>query len=372
MIRPDRPVDHAVTQPLRTSDFDYHLPPDRIAQTPAEPRDSSRLLVLDRASGRRSHRRFRDLPDLLRPGDLLVANDSRVRPARLLGRKASGGRVELLLLKPVDATTWETLARGHRLAPGARLVFGDGQVNAQIVGVTGAGGRLVRFDAPVEPLLPDLGHVPLPPYIHEHLDDPERYQTVYSRVVGSAAAPTAGLHFTGALIERLDTLGIGMAFVTLHVGLDTFRPVEVEDARSHVMHSEWAELSADTAAAIAAVRAAGGRVVAVGTTAVRVLESAALASAGIDPGHSQDFAALPRPAAPPPLAPYSGWTRLFITPGYQVRAVDALITNFHLPRSTLLMLVSAFAGREAMLAAYDEAVAEGYRFFSFGDAMLIV
>ncbi|MFN8497286.1 MAG: tRNA preQ1(34) S-adenosylmethionine ribosyltransferase-isomerase QueA [Anaerolineae bacterium] len=372
MIESDPLVDDALTQPLPTSDFDYHLPPDRIAQTPVEPRDASRLLVLDRATGRRAHRHVRDLPDILRPGDLLVANDSRVRPARLLGRKASGGKVELLLLKPLDAHTWETLARGHRLTPGARLVFGDGAVGAEIVATTDAGGRLVRFDAPVEPLLPDLGHVPLPPYIHAPLDDPERYQTVYSRVVGSAAAPTAGLHFTPALIERLDTLGIGMAFVTLHVGLDTFRPVEVEDARRHVMHSEWAELSAETAAAIRQARAAGGRVVAVGTTAVRVLESAALASAGVDPGQPQDFAALTSPSSPPLLAPYSGWTRLFITPGYTYRAVDALMTNFHLPRSTLLMLVSAFAGREAMLAAYAEAVADGYRFFSFGDAMLIV
>ncbi|MCW5849447.1 MAG: tRNA preQ1(34) S-adenosylmethionine ribosyltransferase-isomerase QueA [Anaerolineae bacterium] len=363
-----------MTHPLRTQDYDYHLPADRIAQTPVEPRDSSRLLVLDRASGRRSHHHFYDLPAFLRPGDLLVANDSRVRPARLLGRKLPGGaRVELLLLKPVDSVTWETLARGRRLVPGVRLALGNGQVSAEIVGETEAGGRLVRFDAPIEPLLPQIGVTPLPPYIHAPLADPERYQTVYSRVVGSAAAPTAGLHFTPDLIQRLAEMGIGFAFVTLHVGLDTFRPVEVEDARQHVMHSEWAELNAATAEAIAAARAAGGRIVAVGTTAVRVLESAAVASEGIDPGQWVVGGGCPPPSSlPPPPSPYSGWTRLFITPGYRFRAVDALITNFHLPRSTLLMLVSAFASRETMLAAYGEAVAEGYRFFSFGDAMLIL
>lgn len=342
-----------MTHPLRTSDFDYHLPPDRIAQTPVEPRDAARLLVLDRVSGSLSHHHFRDLPLFLRPGDLLVANDSRVRPARLLGHKLpSGGRVELLLLKPVDALTWETLARGRRLTPGARLSLGDGQARAEIVGETEAGGRIVRFDDPIEPLLPQIGIMPLPPYIHTTLTDTERYQTVYSRVVGSAAAPTAGLHFTPELIQRLADMGVGFAFVTLHVGLDTFRPVEVEDAHSHVMHSEWAELSAATAQAIAATKAHGGRVIAVGTTAVRVLETAALATS--------------------PLAAYAGWTRLFITPGYEFRVVDGLITNFHLPRSTLLMLVSAFASREAIHAAYQTAIAENYRFFSFGDAMLIL
>ena len=367
-----------MTHPLRTQDYDYHLPADRIAQTPVEPRDSSRLLVLDRTTGERSHQHFYDLPTFLRPGDLLVANDSRVRPARLRGRKQPGGaRVELLLLKPVDGVTWETLAKGRRLVPGVRLSLGDGQVGAEIVGETEAGGRLVRFDAPIEPLLPTIGITPLPPYIHAPLADPERYQTVYSRVVGSAAAPTAGLHFTPALIQRLADGGIGFAFVTLHVGLDTFRPVEVEDARQHVMHSEWAELSPATAEAIRAARAQGGRIVAVGTTAVRVLESAALASEGLDPEKWVVGDGSPPPLADaasvlrPPSA-YSGWTRLFITPGYRFRAVDALITNFHLPRSTLLMLVSAFAGRQTMLAAYREAVTEGYRFFSFGDAMLIL
>ena len=363
-----------MTHPLRTQDYDYHLPADRIAQTPVEPRDSSRLLVLDRATGRWSHQHFYDLPAFLRPGDLLVANDSRVRPARLLGRKLPGGaRVELLLLKPVDGTTWETLARGRRLVPGVRLALGNGQVGAEIVGETEAGGRLVRFDAPIEPLLPEIGMTPLPPYIHSPLADPERYQTVYSRVVGSAAAPTAGLHFTPDLLQRLADTGIGFAFVTLHVGLDTFRPVEVEDARQHVMHSEWAELSPATAEAIRIARAQGGRIVAVGTTAVRVLESAAVASEGLDPEKWVVGSGSPRPSSVlRPPSPYSGWTRLFITPGYCFRAVDALITNFHLPRSTLLMLVSAFAGRETMLAAYQAAVAQGYRFFSFGDAMLML
>ena len=357
---------------MRLSDFDYDLPESFIAQTPVEPRDSSRLMLLDRRTGAIEHRVFRDILDLIDPGDVLVLNYTRVIPARLHATKAdTGGGVEVLLLRQMDETRWQALVGGRRVLAGTKLVFGDTGITAEITDVLQESERIVRFNQPINDWLETLGEMPLPPYIHTRLADPERYQTVYSRVVGSAAAPTAGLHFTPALIERLDTLGIGMAFVTLHVGLDTFRPVEVEDARSHVMHSEWAELPGETAAAINAARAAGGRVVAVGTTAVRVLESAALASAGVDPGQPQDFAALPAPTAPP-LAPYSGWTRLFITPGYQYRAVDALITNFHLPRSTLLMLVSAFAGRAAMLAAYEAAVAAGYRFFSFGDAMLIV
>lgn len=370
-----------MTTSLSVSDFDYHLPPEQVAQTPVEPRDASRLLRLDRVTGALEHTHFRDLPRLLRPGDLLVANDSRVLPARLYGRKQpGGGQVELLLLRAVDALTWETLARGRGLRPGVRLRLGEPDgltVDAEILGETPAGGRLARFDQPVEPLLPAIGVTPLPPYIHTTLADPERYQTVYSRVVGSAAAPTAGLHFTPSLIETLAAQDVGFAFVTLHVGLDTFRPVEVEDARRHVMHSEWAELTEATAQAVNATRAAGGRVVAVGTTAVRVLESAALASEGVDPGVAQDFTALsPFPVREGTrgvsLQPYSGWTRLFITPGYSFRAVDGLITNFHLPRSTLLMLVSAFAGREEVLAAYAEAVRQEYRFFSFGDAMLLV
>ena len=361
-----------MTTPFATHDFDYHLPTERIAQTPIEPRDSSRLLVVDRATRALSHHTFRDLPAFLRPGDLLVANDSRVRPARLHARKASGGQVELLLLKPLDGVTWETLARGHRLRPGTQLVLGDGAATAEIVGETEAGGRLVRFAAPIEPLLDRLGETPLPPYIHAKLADPERYQTVYNRVVGSAAAPTAGLHFTPPLIARLAEQGVDFAFVTLHVGLDTFRPVEVEDARQHVMHSEWAELGAATAARINATWSGGGRVVAVGTTAVRVLESAALAAANIDPGQPRDFTALTAPVARTPIAAYSGWTRLFITPGFTFRAVDTMITNFHLPRSTLLMLVAAFTGRELMWDAYHAAIAGDYRFFSFGDAMLIL
>lgn len=360
-----------MTAPLATQDFDYQLPAERIAQTPVEPRDSSRLLVVDRATHALDHHSFRDLPAFLRPGDLLVANDSRVRPARLRARKASGGQVELLLLKPLDDVTWETLARGHRLRPGTRLALGDGAATAEIIGETDAGGRLVRFDAPIEPLLDRLGETPLPPYIHEKLTDPERYQTVYSRVVGSTAAPTAGLHFTPPLIAQLADQGVDFAFVTLHVGLDTFRPVEVADPRHHVMHSEWVELSAATAERINATWASGGRLVAVGTTAVRVLESAALAAAGIDPTLPRDFAALAPPAKRPPIAAYGGWTRLFITPGFTFRAVDAMITNFHLPRSTLLMLVAAFMGRDLMWEAYHAAIAGDYRFFSFGDAMLI-
>ena len=361
-----------MTTPLATHDFDYHLPAERIAQTPIEPRDSSRLLVVDRAARALSHHAFRDLPAFLRPGDLLVANDSRVRPARLHARKASGGQVELLLLKPLDGVTWETLARGHRLRPGLQLILGDGATTAEIVGETEAGGRLVRFARPIEPFLDRLGETPLPPYIHEPLADSERYQTVYSRVIGSAAAPTAGLHFTPPLMARLAEQGVDFAFVTLHVGLDTFRPVEVADARQHVMHSEWAELSAATAERINATWASGGRVMAVGTTAVRVLESAALAAAGIDPGQPRDFTALAPPAAHAPIAAYSGWTRLFIMPGFTFRTVDAMITNFHLPRSTLLMLVAAFTGRELLWDAYRAAIGGDYRFFSFGDAMLIL
>lgn len=365
-----------MTTPLATHDFDYHLPTERIAQTPIEPRDSSRLLVVDRATRALSHHTFRDLPAFLRPGDLLVANDSRVRPARLHARKASGGQVELLLLKPLDGVTWETLARGHRLRPGTQLVLGDGAATAEIVGETEAGGRLVRFAAPIEPLLDRLGETPLPPYIHAKLADPERYQTVYNRVVGSAAAPTAGLHFTPPLIARLAEQGVDFAFVTLHVGLDTFRPVEVEDARQHVMHSEWAELSENTADAIRAARAAGGRVVAVGTTAVRVLESAALGSEGSDPGQwvvggGEEHTHPPLTPYPSPLTPYSGWTRLFITPGYRFRAADVMLTNFHLPRSTLFMLVAAFSGLARIRAAYAHAIAAGYRFYSYGDCCLL-
>ncbi len=368
---------------MRTSDFDYHLPPDRIAQSPAQPRDSSRLLVLPRDGGAPIHGRFTDILSYLAPGDLLVANESRVLPARLLGHKRdTGGRVEVLLLRPAadqgggapgslpGNLVWEALVKpGRSIRPGTRLVFStaarEGRsgppagiiLEAEVVGRTEIGGRLLRFDSPPEDRIEQLGMMPLPPYIHEQPADPESYQTVYSRVPGSAAAPTAGLHFTPRLLAALRERGVGWATITLHIGLDTFRPVQEDDPTAHPMHREWYELPAATAAAINATRAAGGRVVLVGTTTVRVLETAA-AEQGIEAGDE--------------LGPTSGWSRLFIYPGFRFRLTDGLVTNFHLPRSTLLMLVSALVGRERLLAAYEEAVQEGYRFYSFGDAMLIL
>lgn len=353
---------------MRTSDFDYDLPPELIAQTPIEPRDASRLLVVNRASGELAHRHFSDIGDYLRPGDLLVANRSRVIPARLLGHKpGSGGAVEALLLarRPdLGENCWEALVRpGRRIREGQELRFEaaspGGQaptLTASVIARTPSGGRILRFappasGEPVDTVLERLGSIPLPPYIHAPLANPERYQTVYSREPGSAAAPTAGLHFTPELLARLREQGIDTAFVLLHVGLDTFRPVEEEDPSEHKMHSEAIELDAPTAAQLNAARADGGRLVAVGTTSVRVLES------------------LPEIS---PIAPYEGKTSLFITPGYRFKQVDALITNFHLPRSSLLMLVSAFAGHDLIRRAYQEAVEQRYRFFSFGDAMLIL
>ncbi|MHB1130770.1 MAG: tRNA preQ1(34) S-adenosylmethionine ribosyltransferase-isomerase QueA [Chloroflexota bacterium] len=344
---------------MRTSDFGYDLPEELIAQTPVEPRDASRLLVLHRDEQRLEHRHFTDLLGYLRQGDLLVANDSRVVPARLYGRRAgSGGRVEALLLHPRTDGAWEALVRpGRRLRAGAEVIFGEGDdtVPARIEERTAAGGRVLRFAAGSEEQLDRIGVTPLPPYIKSAVGDPERYQTVYSRERGSVAAPTAGLHFTPGLMAALRAQGVRFAFTTLHIGLDTFRPVQADLLAEHLMHSEYCVLGAETAAAIEATRARGGRVIAVGTTAIRTLESAAA-------------------AAPPdgPLAPYAGWTDLFIYPGYRFRVIDGVVTNFHLPRSTLLMLISAFAGREFVLAAYREAVAQRYRFYSFGDAMLIL
>ncbi len=348
---------------MRTDDFDYDLPPEQIAQTPAEPRDTSRLLVLSRENNSVIHDRFFNLGRYLRPGDLLVANQSRVLPARLLGRKATGGKVELLLLRRQDHLTWEALVGGRGVRPGMELVVvgqrdgADSDMRAEVVDVLPHGGRLVRFNQPIEPALPALGTMPLPPYITAQLPDQERYQTVYSTKEGSAAAPTAGLHFTPALLDQLKAQDIGWTTVTLHVGLDTFRPVQVDDPAQHQMHSEWFELGAEAAAAINSARAEGRRVIAVGTTTVRVLETVAQ--------HAEA-------AGTAALAPWAGDTRIFIYPPYRFRVVDGLITNFHLPKSTLMMLVSALAGRERILAAYAEAVNAGYRFFSFGDAMLIV
>lgn len=339
---------------MKTEDFDYPLPLERIAQTPVEPRHASRLLVLHRESGINDHRHFYEIGEYLRPGDLLVINQTRVIPARLVGRKDTGGRVEILLLRRVEDGVWEALVGGKRMTAGKHVQLERGPQVEIIENLEGS-RRLVRFAEPVEPYLPSIGQMPLPPYIHTRLEDPERYQTVYARETGSAAAPTAGLHFTPELMERLKAQGADFASVTLHVGLDTFAPVTEDDPREHVIHTEWCELTPETARTINAARAAGGRIIAVGTTSVRTLESAALAA---KPGEA--------------VGAISGPTSLFILPGFTFRVVDAMITNFHLPKSTLLMLVSAFAGRERILETYREAVEKEYRFFSFGDAMLIV
>jgi S-adenosylmethionine:tRNA ribosyltransferase-isomerase len=338
---------------VRTDDFFYLLPPERIAQTPVEPRHASRLLALNRANQTMTHAHFFQVGDFLRPGDLLVLNETRVIPARLHARKETGGFVEILLLRHVDNCTWEALVGGKRLNRGKHIRLIDGP-EAEIVDDLDGSRRLVRFSEPVEEYFSLSGEMPLPPYIHSRLKNPERYQTVYARTPGSAAAPTAGLHFTPELMQKLEQQGIRFTTVTLHVGLDTFAPVTEDDPTEHKIHTEWCELLPGTVEAIRQTRQNGGRVVAVGTTSVRTLESAA------------------RGASPTEIVlPYSGPTDLFILPGYQFRVVDVMITNFHLPRSTLLMLVSAFAGREFVLKAYQEAIEKKYRFFSFGDAMLI-
>ena len=342
---------------LRTELFDYALPNDLIAQAPVEPRDSARLLVLERASGGLSHRVFHNLAEILRPGDLLVANRTRVLPARLVGKRIpSGGRVEALLLARAGDREWHALVHpGRRLPPGARVAF-DGEGRSIVVEIgerLPSGGRVLHVQArgATADDLPALGRAPLPPYIRGWSGDPERYQTVYGDQLGSAAAPTAGLHFTPGLLGRLRDRGIETRFLTLHVGVDTFRPIRSERIDEHEMHAEWAEVPGEIVEAIAETRARNARVVAVGTTTVRALESAAVFGSA---------------------AGWSGETRLFIAPGHRFRYVDAMITNFHLPRSTLLVLVSAFAGREAVLAAYCEAVRRRYRFYSFGDAMLLL
>ncbi|MGQ9500438.1 MAG: tRNA preQ1(34) S-adenosylmethionine ribosyltransferase-isomerase QueA [Anaerolineae bacterium] len=364
----------------KASDFDYELPPDRIAQTPIEPRDAARLMVVHRASGRIEHRIFCDLPHYLRPGDVLVLNDSRVIPARLFARKPSGGQVEVLLLRQLHTLRWEALVGGKRVRKGSRLLIqqGDIRLEAQVVEELDGPRRVVRFDVPIGPLLHRIGHTPLPPYIQRALEDPERYQTVYARVEGSVAAPTAGLHFTSDLLTRLHAQGVLLARVTLHIGLDTFKPVTAEYVAEHVLHSEWASVSPETAQLINQARLNGERVVAVGTTAVRTLETAALRAAGITIP-LRDASAQPKEIAHShqvlgwrPITAFEGPTDLFIYPGFRFRAVDALITNFHLPRSSLLMLVSAFGGYELIRHAYQVAIAEGYRFYSFGDAMLIL
>ena len=340
---------------MKTSDFFYDLPPELIAQTPIERRDGSRLLTLDRETGRTEHRRFYELPELLRPGDCLILNDSRVLPARLLGQRLpGGGACEVLLLIDRAENVWECLVRpGRKLRTGTRLTFGDGELTAQVVGEEADGNRLVRFEyrGIFLEVLERLGKMPLPPYIKEELQDRERYQTVYSKVLGSAAAPTAGLHFTPELLEQISARGVGIGYVTLHVGLGTFRPVKEETIEAHPMHSEFCTVPPETAELINRTRVAGGRCICVGTTSCRTLESWAE-----EDGH---------------MEPRAGWTNIYIYPGYRFKVMDGLITNFHLPESTLVMLVSAFAGREPVLAAYRQAVEERYRFFSFGDAMFI-
>jgi S-adenosylmethionine:tRNA ribosyltransferase-isomerase len=339
---------------LKTSDFDYDLPLEFIAQSPAEPRDAARLLVLDRQTGVVQHKTFHDLGDHLKAGDVLVINQTRVISARLYGSKVpGGGRVELLLLVKKDAHTWEALVGGKGLSTGRQIIV-DGSLRAEIKAVLDGPLRIVRFEQPIEPYLPQIGHVPLPPYITAPLADPEQYQTVFAQEQGSAAAPTAGLHFTRRMMAELVAGGVRFATVTLHIGLDTFAPVTEETPQEHRIHSEWCQLTAEAAETINATWRAGGRVVAVGTTAVRTLETAA------------------RHAAPGDLVGvFAGETDLYILPGYTFKAVDMLVTNFHLPKSTLIMLVSAFAGRKRILATYELAKREGYRFYSFGDAMLI-
>ena len=351
---------------MKTSSFDYNLPQSSIAQTPAEPRDSSRLLVLHRDTGIIEHKIFHDILDYLKPNDLLVLNRTRVIPARIFAKKETGGQVELLLLRRRDELTWEALVGGKGLRVGKLLYVKNGP-QTEIIEILEGSERLIKFSKPIEPYFSKVGHVPLPPYIHEKLIDPERYQTVYSRDVGSAAAPTAGLHFTTQLLDGLKEKGVKIAYVTLHVGLDTFAPVTEEDPEEHKIHTEWCELSQETADLINQTKQNGGRVIAVGTTSVRTLESAS--SGNRESGIVPDSRFLTPNSR---ISAFTGPTSIFILPGYQFKVVDAMLTNFHLPKSTLIMLVSAFAGREKILETYEMAIKAGYRFYSFGDAMIIV
>lgn len=339
---------------MKTSDFDYELPEELIAQTPLEHRDYSRLMTLDKYTGAVGHHHFYDLPQYLQPGDCLVLNNSRVLPARLIGHRPTGGACEVLLLQDRGDNIWECLVRpGRKLKPGAQVIFGAGQLTAEIEAEIEDGKRLVRFiyEGIFLEVLEQLGRMPLPPYIKAELQDNERYQTVYSKVVGSAAAPTAGLHFTPELLTQIQKIGVKVCYITLHVGLGTFRPVKAENIEAHEMHSEYCEIPQETADTINETKKAGSRIICVGTTSCRTVESFA----------GEDGTMTAR----------SGWTNIFIYPGYQFKVLDALITNFHLPQSTLIMLVSALAGREHVLSAYEQAVQEQYRFFSFGDAMFI-
>jgi len=342
---------------LKVDLFDFHLPEELIAQTPLEQRDASRLMVLNKETGNVKHHMFHDLLDYVQEGDCLVLNDTRVLPARLFGTKEdTGANIEVLLLKQTQGDTWETLVKpAKRVKEGTVISFGDGRLTAVCKETSDQGGRLLEFnyEGIFYEVLEQLGEMPLPPYIKERLDDQERYQTVFAREQGSAAAPTAGLHFTEEMLEQLKEKGVHIAFLTLHVGLGTFRPVSVDDLEEHDMHSEFYQVSEGTAALLNSVREKGGRIISVGTTSTRTLETIATE-------HNGKFVAS------------SGWTNIFIFPGYEFKAIDGMITNFHLPKSTLIMLVSALAGRENVISAYEQAVAEKYRFFSFGDAMLIL
>ena len=339
---------------MKTSDFYYELPKSLIAQTPIERRDNSRLMLLNKSTGELEHRHFYELLDYLDPGDCLVMNDSRVISARLFGKRLTGGAVEVLLLSDKGGGLWECLTRpGRKAKQGTELTFGDGELTATVENEVDGGNRLIRFhyNGIFIETLEKLGRMPLPPYIHEELKDSERYQTVYSRELGSAAAPTAGLHFTPELLDKIEQKGVSLAYLTLHVGLGTFRPVKEDEIENHEMHSEFCIIPKETADAINFTKSRGGRVIAIGTTSCRTLESKADENGN--------------------LVPWSGWTNIYIYPGYKFKCIDGLVTNFHLPESTLIMLVSAFAGRKNVLAAYEEAVREKYRFFSFGDAMFI-
>jgi len=340
---------------LKTSDFSYSLPKEFIAQHPVNPRDSSRLLIYNRESGNVTHSKFHDISNYLLPGDLMVVNQTQVIPARLFGKKIpSGGKVELLLLRRVDKQVWNAMVGGKGLTPGVQISLDGGPIG-EISEDLGGPLRLIHFLDPIQAYLDQIGHVPLPPYIHESLDEPDRYQTVYAEEPGSAAAPTAGLHFTPQLLEKIQKMGVNIIDVTLHIGLDTFAPVHEENPQNHAIHKEWCQLSESTAQAINNTRARGGRIIAVGTTSVRTLETAVRASR-----KTQE------------IEPYQGDTDLFILPGYEFQAVDCMITNFHLPESTLIMMVSAFAGRENILNLYQTAMNTGYRFYSFGDGMFLI
>jgi len=354
---------------MNVTDFDYDLPEHFIAQEPIEPRDSSKLMHLDRDTGEITHHVFSDIIDMIHPNDVLVMNNTRVIPARLRAFKAeTGGKVEILLLNQLDDTRWQVLIGGRNVNPGMILRFDQSDVTCQVVEQLDASERIVQFSKPVNDLLVDLGEMPLPPYIHHRLDDAERYQTIYSKIKGSAAAPTAGLHFTPELLIALSRKGVKLAYCTLHIGLDTFQPVKVDQIQDHKIHSEYATLDSQNAKIINDAKLAGGRIIAVGTTSTRTLETAGILSAGGDPS---DPSASENMCPWRPVIAFEQDTQLFIYPGYKWRAVDAMITNFHLPKSTLLMMLSAFAGRETMLNAYEIAKQENYRFFSFGDAMFI-